>query len=58
VEAAKAARARNLSIEAIGEMFKDSKGRPASRQTIYRALGMLSDAPKPAAKVPTRAVKA
>jgi DNA invertase Pin-like site-specific DNA recombinase len=42
VEAAKRARDDGKSIRSIGEMFKDAKGKPASRQTIYRALGMLS----------------
>jgi DNA invertase Pin-like site-specific DNA recombinase len=42
VKAARAARDAHMSIRAIGEMFPDAKGRPASRQTVYRALGMLS----------------
>lgn len=43
VEAARRAREAGQSIRSIGEMFPDAKGKPASRQTVYRALGMLSD---------------
>jgi DNA invertase Pin-like site-specific DNA recombinase len=43
VEAAKRARDDKKSIRAIGAMFPDANGKPASRQTVYRALGMLSD---------------